>query len=58
LRAEAPPDYLSNDPRNPYYDAEALKRDIGARFKGVEKTNVSAYCISDVPLHLQQRRTR
>ena len=44
---DSPPDRLSNDPRSPYYDAEALKRDIGVRFKGVEKTNVEEYCVSE-----------
>ena len=44
---DAPPDRLSNDPRSPYYDEEVLKRDIGVRFKGVEKTNVEEYCVSE-----------
>ena len=45
--ADTPPDRLSNDPRSPHYDAEALKRDIGIRFRGVEKTNVEEYCVSE-----------
>ncbi len=45
--ADTPPDRLSNDPRSPYYDAEVLKRDIGIRFKGAEKTNVEEYCVSE-----------
>jgi hypothetical protein len=45
--SDTPPDRLSNDPRSPYYDAEALKRDVGIRFKGVEKTNVEEYCVSE-----------
>ena len=45
--ADVPPDHLSNDPRSPFYDAEALKRDIGVRFRGVEKTNVEEYCVSE-----------
>lgn len=44
---DTPPDRLSNDPRSPYFDAEVLKRDIGVRFKGVEKTNVEEYCVSE-----------
>jgi hypothetical protein len=44
---DTPPDRLSNDPRSPYYDAEALKREIGVRFKGAEKTNVEEYCVSE-----------
>jgi hypothetical protein len=41
------PDRLSTDPRSPYYDAEILARDIGIRFKGVEKNNVEEYCVSE-----------
>ena len=45
--SDTPPDRLSNDPNSPYYDADALARDVGIRFKGVEKTNVEEYCISE-----------
>ena len=41
------PDRLSTDPRSPYYDAAILSRDIGVRFKGVEKNNVEEYCVSE-----------
>lgn len=41
------PDRLSTDPRSAYYNAEILSRDIGIRFKGVEKTNVEEYCVSE-----------
>ena len=41
------PDRLSVDPRSPYYNAEILSRDVGIRFKGVEKTNVEEYCVSE-----------
>ena len=44
---DTPPDRLSNDPGSPYYDAEVLARDVGIRFKGVEKTNVEEYCVSE-----------
>lgn len=46
-KTETPPDRLSNDPRSPFYDEAALAREIGIRFKGVEKTNVEEYCISE-----------
>jgi hypothetical protein len=45
--ADTPPDRLSNDPRSPYFNAEALARDVGIRFKGAEKTNVEEYCVSE-----------
>lgn len=41
------PDRLSNDPRSPYYNEQVLARDIGIRFKGVEKNNVEEYCVSE-----------
>ncbi len=44
---ETPPDRLSIDPASPYYNAAALARDVGIRFKGVEKTNVQEYCVSE-----------
>jgi len=41
------PDRLSVDPKSPYYNADVLSRDVGIRFKGVEKTNVEEYCVSE-----------
>ena len=41
------PDRLSTDPKSPYYNEEVLARDVGIRFKGVEKTNVEEYCVSE-----------
>lgn len=41
------PDRLSTDPRSPFYNAEVLSRDVGIRFKGVEKNNVEEYCVSE-----------
>lgn len=41
------PDRLSNDPDSPFHDAELLARGVGVRFKGVEKTNVEEYCVSE-----------
>lgn len=41
------PDRLSSDPKSPYYNAELLARDVGIRFKGVEKNNVEEYCVSE-----------
>ena len=41
------PDRLSSDPRSPFYNAEILARDVGIRFKGIEKNNVEEYCVSE-----------
>ncbi|KSB87411.1 glutathione peroxidase [Caulobacter vibrioides] len=45
--SDTPPDRLSANPDSPYYNAEALERGVGIRFKGVEKTNVDEYCVSE-----------
>ena len=44
---DVPPDRLSNDPASKFYDEDGLRRGIGIRFKGAEKTNVEEYCVSE-----------
>jgi hypothetical protein len=41
------PDRLSLDARSPHYNEEILKRDVGIRFNGTERTNVVEYCVSE-----------
>jgi hypothetical protein len=41
------PDRLSLNPRSPYFDAAILRRGVGIRFKGGERTDVEEYCISE-----------
>lgn len=41
------PDRLSTNPASPAYNEELLKRDIGVRFDGKERTNVEEYCVSE-----------
>lgn len=45
--SESPPDRLSVNPSSPWYDEAALKREVGVRFKGVEKFNVEEYSVSE-----------
>ena len=45
--SDTPPDRLAVDPESPHHDADALARGVGVRFKGVEKTNVEEYCVSE-----------
>lgn len=45
--SDTPPDRLSTNPKSPYFDADALQRGVGIRFKGTEKTNVEEYCVSE-----------
>jgi len=44
---ETLPDRLSTNPKSPYYNEALLERGVGIRFKGVEKTNVEEYCVSE-----------
>jgi hypothetical protein len=55
---ETPPDRLSADETSPYYDAAMLERGVGVRFKGVEKTNVEEYCVSEGWVRLAVGSTR
>jgi Protein of unknown function (DUF3297) len=54
---EAPPDRLSNDPSSPFFDEAALRRGIGIRFKGEERTNVEEYCVSEGWIRVAVGRT-
>ena len=44
---DIPPDRLSSNPSSPWYDQTLLERGVGVRFKGVEKTNIDEYCVSE-----------
>jgi hypothetical protein len=44
---DTPPDHLSIDPRSPHFDRDALERGVGIRFKGVERTDVEEYSLSE-----------
>jgi hypothetical protein len=41
------PDRLSTDPSSPFFNEALIERGVGVRFKGVEKTNVVEYCLSE-----------
>ena len=45
--SEVLPDRLSVNPKSPHYNDEILKRNVGIRFNGTEKTNVEEYCVSE-----------
>jgi len=44
---DTPPDRLSLNPRSPHFDADLLRRGVGIRFKGQERTNVEEYSVSE-----------
>lgn len=41
------PDRLATSPRSKFYDADLLKREIGIRINGKQRTDVEEYCISE-----------
>ena len=45
--ADTPPDRLSLNPRSPFFDGEILRRGVGIRFKGKERTDVEEYSVSE-----------
>ncbi len=51
------PDRLAADPKSPHYDAALLERGVGVRFKGVEKTKVVEYRISEGWVRLSVGKT-
>ena len=55
--ADVPPDRLAIDPSNAHFDADLLRRGVGIRFKGVERTNVEEYCISEGWVRVQAGKT-
>ncbi len=58
--SDTPPDRLCANPGSPFHDEAVLARGVGVRFKGVEKTNVEEYCVSEgwVRLTLGKRLDR
>ncbi|MFP5454431.1 MAG: DUF3297 family protein [Alphaproteobacteria bacterium] len=52
------PDRLSINPNSPYFDGALLERGVGIRFKGVEKTNVEEYCVSEGWIRVSVGNTR
>ena len=54
---DVPPDRLAIDPGSPYFDGDKLRRGIGIRFKGVERTNVEEYSVSEGWVRVQAGRS-
>jgi hypothetical protein len=48
-QSDAPPlpDHLSIDPSSPHYVAAVFERDVGIRFNGKERSDVTEYCVSE-----------
>ncbi len=45
--ADVPPDHLAINPSSAHFNADLLQRGVGIRFKGVVRTNIEEYCISE-----------
>ena len=56
-KPDIPPDRLAIHPRSEHFDADLLGRGVGIRFKGVERTNVEEYCISEGWVRVQAGKT-
>lgn len=54
---DVPADHLAIDPSSPHFNQDQLARGVGIRFKGVERTNVEEYCISEGWVRVQAGRT-
>lgn len=52
------PDRLSLDPRSPHFNDDILRRGVGIRFNGQEKTNVEEYCVSEGWIRVAAGRSR
>ena len=44
---DTPPTQLSIDPRSPTYDEAALRKGVGIRFNGTERTDVLEYSVTE-----------
>jgi hypothetical protein len=54
---DVPPDRLSVEPGNEYFDMEKLQRGVAISFKGSRRTNVEEYCISEGWVRVQAGKT-
>jgi len=52
------PDRLSINPSSPHFNAALLEHGVGIKFKGVEKTNVEEYCVSEGWIRVSVGNTR
>lgn len=54
---DIPPDHMSVNPMSEHFDAEKLKRGVGIRFKGRERTDIEEYCVSEGWVRVQAGKT-
>ncbi|TMM48690.1 DUF3297 family protein [Qipengyuania marisflavi] len=56
-KPDTPPDHLSVNPKNSQFDVEILRRGVGIRFKGRQRTDIEEYCISEGWVRVQAGKT-
>ncbi|MEM7703795.1 MAG: DUF3297 family protein [Pseudomonadota bacterium] len=54
---QTPPDHLAVHPSSPHFDADALQRGVGIRFKGSQRTDIEEYSISEGWVKVQAGKT-
>lgn len=54
---DTPPDRLSIDPQSPHFNADALQRGIGIKFKDRQRHDVEEYSISESWIRVQAGKT-
>ena len=57
IKTDTPPDRLSVNPKNEHFDGEVLKRGVGIRFKGRERTDIEEYSIPEGWVRVQAGKT-
>ena len=55
--ADIPPAHLSVHADSPHFDVEALKRGVGIRFKGRQRTDIEEYSIPEGWVRVQAGKT-
>ncbi|MGI8943925.1 MAG: DUF3297 family protein [Qipengyuania sp.] len=56
-KPDTPPDHLSVNPKSDHFDVDVLKRGVGIRFKGRQRTDIEEYCISEGWVRVQAGKT-
>jgi len=54
---DTPPDHLSVNPGNEFFDADKLQRGVGIKFKDRVRTDIEEYCISEGWVRVQAGKT-
>ncbi|MFA6219158.1 MAG: DUF3297 family protein [Erythrobacter sp.] len=56
-KPDTPPDRLSVNPNSAHFDVETLRRGVGIRFKGKQRTDIEEYSIPEGWVRVQAGKT-